>query len=106
MNLVFMTYNNYYNRIIKKFDTIAEYDAFIGSGGNIQEFYDIQFNPSDGVSTEQIVNWGNNTWTPDYLVVYDDTAQADVAILVVPAGTGEFKTGFSKEGSSCLYYGY
>ena len=56
MNLVFMTYNNYYNRIIKKFDTIAEYDAFIGSGGNIQEFYDIQFNPSDGVSTEQIVN--------------------------------------------------
>ena len=80
MNLVFMTYNNYYNRIIKKFDTIAEYDAFIGSGGNIQEFYDIQFNPSDGVSTEQIVNWGNNTWTPDYLVVYDDTALPAAAI--------------------------
>lgn len=76
MNLVFMTYNNYYNRIIKKEDTIAAYDAV---ASNIQEFYDIQFNPNDGVFAEQIVNWRND-WTPDYLVVYDDTAQPNVAI--------------------------
>lgn len=77
MNLVFMTYNNYYNRIIKKEDTIAEYDTV---AANSQEFYDIQFNPNDGVMTEQIVNWRNNNWTPDYLVVYDDMEQPDVAI--------------------------
>lgn len=76
MNLVFMTYNNYYNRIIKKEDTIAAYDNV---ASNSQEFYDIQFNPNDGVSTEQIVNWRNN-WTPDYVVVYDDTLPANSAI--------------------------
>ena len=53
MNLVFMTYNNYYNRIIKKENTMAAYDAIVT---NSQEFYDIQFNPNDGVMTEQIVN--------------------------------------------------
>lgn len=76
MNLVFMTYNNYYNRIIKKEDTIAAYDAVVNQS---QEFYDIQFNPNDGVSTEQIVNWRHN-WTPDYVVVYDDSLPATSAI--------------------------
>ena len=76
MNLVFMTYNNYYNRIIKKEDTIAAYNNVASDS---QEFYDIQFNPNDGVSTEQIVNWRNN-WTPDYVVVYDDSLPATSAI--------------------------
>lgn len=76
MNLVFMTYNNYYNRIIKKEDTMAAYDNVASDS---QEFYDIQFNPNDGVSTEQIVNWRNN-WTPDYVVVYDDSLPATSAI--------------------------
>ena len=79
MNLVFLTFNNYYNRIIKKLDTIAEYEELVPST-NQQEFYDIQFNPNDGIDTEQIVNWTNNTWTPDYLVVYDDTVSANIAI--------------------------
>lgn len=77
MNLVFMTYNNYYNRIIKKEDTMAAYDSAVSQS---QEFYDIQFNPNDGVSTEQIVNWGANTWTPDYVVAYDDNLPANSAI--------------------------
>ena len=76
MNLVFMTYNNYYNRIIKKEDTIAAYDTVASDS---QEFYDIQFNPNDGIDTEQIVNWRNN-WTPDYVVVYDDSLPANSAI--------------------------
>ena len=53
MNLVFMTYNNYYNRIIKKEDIMADYENVVS---NSQEFYDIQFNPNDGIDTEQIVN--------------------------------------------------
>ena len=79
MNLVFLTYNNYYNRIIKKLDTITEYEEAVSSELQ-QEFYDIQFNPNDGINTEQIVNWGNNNWTPDYLVVYDDTQENNVNI--------------------------
>lgn len=76
MNLVFMTYNNYYNRIIKKEDTIEAYNNVVSDS---QEFYDIQFNPNDGISTEQIVNWRNN-WTPDYVVAYDDNLPATSAI--------------------------
>ena len=77
MNLVFLTYNNYYNRIIKKFDTVAEYEEAVPAS-NQQEFYDIQFNPNDGINTEQIVNWGNNEWVPDYVIVYDDTQSANI----------------------------
>lgn len=78
MNLLFLTYNNYYNRIVKRESTIEAYDKI---ATNVQEFYDIQFNPNDGVMTEQIVNWPKaNDWTPDYLVVYDDMEQPEVAI--------------------------
>ena len=76
MNLVFMTYNNYYNRIIKKEDTMAAYNNVASDS---QEFYDVQFNPNDGINTEQIVNWRHN-WTPDYVVVYDDSLPANSAI--------------------------
>ena len=78
MNLLFLNYNNYYNRIVKRESLVADYDS---KATNVQEFYDIQFNPNDGVMTEQIVNWPKaNDWTPDYLVVYDDMEQPAVAI--------------------------
>ena len=81
MNLVFMTYNNYYNRIIKKESTISAY--YTAAGTNCQELYDINFNPNDGINTEQIVTWTNLDWTPDYMVVYDDQA---------PSGTEPIKS--------------
>lgn len=40
-------YNNYYNRIIK----LGSYTSYIN-----QVFYNINFNPNDGLYTEQIVN--------------------------------------------------
>lgn len=58
-------YNNYYNRIIKH-DNIADL-----SGYTYQDFSDINFNPNDGIYTEQIVNW-SNTWTPDYMMEIDN----------------------------------
>lgn len=55
-------YNNYYNRIIKR----GSYTSYIN-----QLFYNINFNPNNGLYTEQIVNW-SNTWTPDYMLEEDD----------------------------------
>lgn len=64
MNLYLFTYNNYYNRIVKKEDTLAGYgtpnDSIIG----------VNFNPNDGIDTTQIVNTYTNS---DYVVItYDD----------------------------------
>ena len=65
MDLYFLHYNNYYNRIIKKFDTLSEY--------LVAPYYDncviqgVAFNPNDSVETEQILN--SSTGTYDYLIV-------------------------------------
>lgn len=40
-------YNNYYNRIIK----VGSYISYID-----QTFLNVNFNPNDGLNTEQIVN--------------------------------------------------
>ena len=69
MNLIFLTYNNYYNRIYKREETKTEYETIAGLYS--QEFYDIQFNPNDGVMAEQIINW-SASWIPDYMLYYDE----------------------------------
>lgn len=57
-------FNNYYNRILKKFDTIAEYPQEIAS------IESVAFNPNDKVSTTQIINYDG---TPvDYAMLVDD----------------------------------
>lgn len=66
MNLYFMKYNNYYNRIIKKLDTINDY--YNTYNAIIKE--NVNFNPNDNVNTTLTVNWDRN-WTPDYLLVED-----------------------------------
>lgn len=52
MNLYFLKYNNYYNRTIKKFDTIAEYADY--QVGDVLQ--GVSFNPNDDVMTTQVVN--------------------------------------------------
>lgn len=69
MNLYFLIYNNYYNRIVKKEDTLSDYLDYL-VGEPVQGV--INWNPRDGVNTEQILN----SWTydnPDYLIVTDDS---------------------------------
>lgn len=69
MDLYFLHYNNYYNRIIKKFDTLSEY--------LVAPYYDncviqgVAFNPNDSVETEQILN--SSTGTYDYVIVANGT---------------------------------
>lgn len=65
MTLYLLRYNNYYNRIVKKKDKLSEYMPYvIGNSLN-----NINFNPNDGIWTEQIINWEYDI--PDYILVVD-----------------------------------
>lgn len=68
MNLYYLHFNNYYNRIVKKFDTLSEY--------LVLPYYDnvvtnsIAFNPNDGVQTKQVANVPvGNEFTYDYCIL-------------------------------------
>ena len=79
MNILLLKgYNNYFNRIVKKEDSTANYrTAVLAVGGSFQDIASVDFNPNDGVVTELIVgkgtsyfsNWENGS--PDYLVTYE-----------------------------------
>lgn len=68
MDLYCLNYNNYYNRIIKKEETIDGYLPYLLD----RVMTNIAFNPSDGVTTNQILNW-NDVSMPDYIVVSSGT---------------------------------
>ena len=68
-----LRYNNYYNRIIKKFDTINEY---VAEANVLASFDNINFNPHDGVSTSLIINY-NGADMPDYLIVVNENDVID-----------------------------
>ena len=69
MNLYYLHYNNYYNRMVKKFDTLAEYLTL--------PYYDnlstnnVSFNPNDGTETEQVVNINSQSFGYDYAILAD-----------------------------------
>ena len=66
MNLYLLKFNNYYNRIVKKFDTLAEYLVTPYYNNDVVE--NVNFNPNDGVDTEQIIN-SNGKF--DYCILSD-----------------------------------
>lgn len=75
-------YNNYYNRIIKH--------DFLSSTMNAYEsvvINNINFNPGDGIFTEQVINWNYN-WLPDYLVV--DAVKTEITSSIVENGAEAF----------------
>ena len=74
MQLLLLHYNNYFNRIIKKKETIADYKA---ADTNYKEVSNINFNPGDGVATSLVLGLGqtgdifNTNEEFDYLVAYE-----------------------------------
>ena len=74
MQLLLLHYNNYFNRIIKKKDTIADYKA---ADADYKEVSNINFNPSDGVNTSLVLGLGQTGALFegddefDYLVAYE-----------------------------------
>ena len=81
MQLLLLHYNNYFNRIIKKKDTIADYKA---ADADYKEVSNINFNPGDGVSTSIVLGLGQNgnifgNYDEfDYLVAYEVVGEANV----------------------------
>ena len=73
MQLLLLHYNNYFNRIIKKKDTIADYKA---ADADYKEASNINFNPGDGLNTSLVLGLGQNGSLFDgdefdYLVAYE-----------------------------------
>ena len=52
MQLLLLHYNNYFNRIIKKKDTITDYKS---ADAGYKEVSNINFNPGDGVNTSIVL---------------------------------------------------
>lgn len=76
--LLLNAFNNYKNRVYKKFPKIAGYISLARSYSLVK---DVNFNPGDGVTTEVVV--GKSALTSgdfDYLVVYlnDGTEDTDI----------------------------
>jgi len=81
MNILLLRgFNNYFNRVVKKYSTLADYKDNSASYLNLAN---INFNPNDGIATELIIGSTDQTennaplkWdeigTPDYLVAYDN----------------------------------
>ena len=67
MTLYLLKYNNFFNRIIKTETSISEYMPYV-----LGTLTNINFNPNDGVDTEQIINWSGEV--PDYIVCTESTA--------------------------------
>lgn len=62
-------YNNYFNRIIKGFATLAEYETAVGAENYFIYSKAINYNPADNVSTELIMN--DCPFDPDYVLILD-----------------------------------
>lgn len=68
--LYLLSYANYFNRIVKREDTVDAYIPY-----KVYEPLVCNFNPADGIDTEHIFNFPYlaNTPTADYCVVADET---------------------------------
>ena len=80
MQLLLLHYNNYFNRIIKKKDTIADYKA---ADADYKEALNINFNPGDGLNTSLVLGLGQTGALFDgdefdYLVAYEVVGEANV----------------------------
>lgn len=81
-------FNNYYNRKLIRYDNVNNYT----SGRAYVTATDINFNPNDGVTGSQIVNWtyqdsDNQTleyeWNPDYVLVVEQTGSGMIQSSVI-----------------------
>ena len=92
--LVLKGFNNYFNRIIKRYSTL---DDYISRSESHYDFANINFNPNDGVTATQILGSENQkdaggpelvplAWekdgNPDYIIAYE-TEQVGIATVQV-----------------------
>lgn len=65
MTLYLLKFNNYYNRIIKRYETVSEY---LSASTHLYTEEQVNFNPNDGVYAEQIINYSGSEM-PDYVLI-------------------------------------
>ena len=70
MKLLLLQFNNYFNRIIKKYSTVEDYISH-SSNSDYANPSDTNFKPYDQIATEHIINWAKK-WSPDYLICIDE----------------------------------
>lgn len=85
MTLYLLRYNNYFNRIAKREATLGEYLAVDAQNKPLYQLgtplNNINFNPNDGVTTSQVINW--NYEIPDYLLVVDNDGEINSRWFIV-----------------------
>ena len=70
MTLYILNYNNYYNRILKKEESLEAYLEKV-----VYEMPSANFNPNDNIYTEQIIGAGTYDGSGDYLLVVNELAE-------------------------------
>ena len=70
MNTLYvLNYNNYYNRLILKEETIEDYQPYV-----IYELPITNFNPNDFIDTKHLLGAGDYDGTGDYVVITDENS--------------------------------
>lgn len=64
MTLHVLKYNNYYNRLVKSFDSAEDYEPYV-----IYTLEDTNFKPNDGVNTEHVIGVGDYNGEGDYIIL-------------------------------------
>lgn len=89
MNTLYLLhYNNYYDRIVKKEDTIADYIALDNGKADgdpkvvLGSISGVNFVPLDGVNTEQVINWAPRDHG-DYLIVLSEEGNIESRWFII-----------------------
>ena len=77
MTLYILSYNNYFNRQLKKLDTVADYLPFLSL-----QIDNVSFNPNDGITTSQIVNKYDKG---NYLICSEDNVSVSSRWFILEA---------------------
>lgn len=80
MTIYLLSFNNYYNRKIKKFEKLSEYMDYVCGGP-----YICSFNPNDGISTQHVFNTADLEKDPDYCLVVSENGKIESRWFVIEA---------------------
>ena len=113
MNILFLRgFNNYFNRTVKKYSSLADYKS---NSMDYLDFDNINFNPNDGVVTELVVGNTSQTdmdhgnpvpldfdvfGTPDYAVCYEGTSTIKYRWFVLESErlrTGQYRLALKRD---------
>lgn len=97
MVLYLLQYNNYYNRHAKREATLADYQS---KGTVLATFPNIDFNPNDGITANQIVNFVPAAAEPDYLLVCDSNGNIESRWFIIESTRtrgGQYNLGLKRD---------